>query len=358
MQVAHSGKFELPEDGVLVSAVYSLTHDLGDKELRHSVTLEMQHCANTSALKDLCVVRSIGVPCKFEIIPGGDFTHSDGYGVINLHRFSRYSILKRIRSFFSSSNDLDYCAKIYYTNILRHQFDFEFIIIRDLDTLAKAIEEKLRNRVSTFEYGPSSIVEFERNEISLDIPTSTCDGWSMKRLNTLLVRRKDVDRYTPDRSLVTCQVRVRWVGDVNKPVPLHYEIKLDGAKDVFTFLTVTSPIHYDDGATGCTQPTATGEAVPLSTDDLDEVLQILENVNKKWMELGLALGLKKPTLDNISADYHTVDERKREMLWCWLQMRDSCKATCNWKSLAEALKKQTVNHHPIAGAIQRKYTIY
>ena len=140
MQVAHSGKFELPEDGVLVSAVYSFTPDLGDKELRHSVTLEMQHCANTSALKDLCVVRSIGVPCKFEIIPGGDFTHSDGYGVINLHRFSRYSILKRIRSFFSSSNDLDYCAKMYYTNILRHQFDFEFIIIRDLDTLAKVCD--------------------------------------------------------------------------------------------------------------------------------------------------------------------------------------------------------------------------
>ena len=76
------------------------------------------------------------------------------------------------------------------------------------------------------------------------------------------------------------------------------------------------------------------------------------------MELGLALGLKKPTLDNISADYHTVDERKREMLWCWLQMRDSCKTTCNWKSLTEALKRQTVNHHPIAEAIQRKYAIY
>jgi hypothetical protein len=211
MQVAHSGKFELPEDGVLVSAVYSLTHDLGDKELRHSVTLEMQHCANTSALKDLCVVRSIGVPCKFEIIPGGDFTHSDGYGVINLHRFSRYSILKRIRSFFSSSNDLDYCAKIYYTNILRHQFDFEFIIIRDLDTLAKAIEEKLRNRVSTFEYGPSSIVEFERNEISLDIPTSTCDGWSMKRLNTLLVYHMHITYIMSSRTCVLALTIVKYI---------------------------------------------------------------------------------------------------------------------------------------------------
>ena len=140
MQVALSGKFDLPEDCILVSAVYSFSHDLGDKELRHSVTLEMQHCANTSALKDLCVVRSIDVPYKFEIIPGGDFTQSNGYGVINLRRFSRYSIWKRICSIFSSSDDFDYCAKIYYTNISRHQFDFEFVIIRDLDALAKVCD--------------------------------------------------------------------------------------------------------------------------------------------------------------------------------------------------------------------------
>jgi hypothetical protein len=153
--------------------------------------------------------------------------------------------LKRIRSFFSPRNLFEYCAKIYYTGILPFQFDFEFIIIRDLDTLAEAIEAKLRKRDSKLEYGPSSKVEFEENEISLDIPTSTCDGWTMKRLNKLLVRREDVDNYTPRRVLVPCQVRVRWVGDRDDPVkPLSHEIKLVGATNVFDFLTVTTPIRF------------------------------------------------------------------------------------------------------------------
>ena len=135
IEVALSGNFQLPEDGVLVSAVYSFSHDLGDKELRRSVTLEMQHCATSSVLNDLRVVRALDVPYKFEILPGADFARSDGYGGINLRRFSRFSIfLRRIRSFFSPRK---YCAKIYYTGILPFQFDFEFLIIQDLNTLAE-----------------------------------------------------------------------------------------------------------------------------------------------------------------------------------------------------------------------------
>ena len=50
------------------------------------------------------------------------------------------------------------------------------------------IEAKLRERDDKFEYGPSSKVEFEENEIRLDIPTSVlCGGWSMKCHNKPLV---------------------------------------------------------------------------------------------------------------------------------------------------------------------------
>jgi hypothetical protein len=242
IEVAPSGNFQLPEDGVLVSAVYSFSHDLGDKELRRSVTLEMQHCATSSVLNDLRVVRAVDVPYKFEILPGGNFARSDGYGAIDLSSFSRFStFLRRVRSLFSSPNPFEYCAKVYYTNIFSLQFDFEFLIIRDLDTLAEATEAKLRKRDNKFEYGPSSKVEFEENKIALDIPTSTCDGWSMECLNRPLVRRVDVDNYTPRRTLVTCQVRVYWVQEGNKPPRrLSHNVKLLGAKE-FAFLTVTSP---------------------------------------------------------------------------------------------------------------------
>ena len=93
-------------------------------------------------------------------------------------------------------------------------------------------------------------------------------------------------------------------------------------------------------------------------DDLDEVLTVLEPVSEKWEELGLALGLKKPTLDKIHADHHgNISKCKLHMLSYWLQWRDDCEATCNWQSLAGALKKPTVNHKPIAESIQKRFQV-
>ena len=90
-------------------------------------------------------------------------------------------------------------------------------------------------------------------------------------------------------------------------------------------------------------------------EDLHDVLIMLNDVSERWQELGLALGLLKPTLDNICEDHNSVNKRKREMLCRWLNQVDRCKATCNWKSLAEALRSPTVNHKPIADAIEKKY---
>ena len=60
-------------------------------------------------------------------------------------------------------------------------------------------------------------------------------------LEHIQVRRVDVDNYTLRRTLVTCQVRVYWVQEGNKPPRrLSHNVKLLGAKE-FAFLTVTSP---------------------------------------------------------------------------------------------------------------------
>ena len=90
-------------------------------------------------------------------------------------------------------------------------------------------------------------------------------------------------------------------------------------------------------------------------DDLQEVLAMLVDVNSRWKELGLALHLKKPTLDKIYEDHREVSKCKMEMLSSWLQRTDDCEVTCNWWSLAKALRDSTVNHRPIAEAIEKKY---
>ena len=129
-------EFELPGgDGTIVSAVYSFSHGLGDKKLRQSVTLEMQHCAVSNALDDLNIIRTSTNSNEFNVVPGGDFTSLKGYGVIPLYEFSRFAALKRRLS--ALFTPVEYSAMSYYTNITPCQFDFEFCIIRNIRALSK-----------------------------------------------------------------------------------------------------------------------------------------------------------------------------------------------------------------------------
>ena len=141
MAVALSGTFQLPEDGMLVSAVYSFSHDLGDRKLRHAVNLEIQHCGSIYALGDLCIFRANSPHDEFNFVQEGDFTSVKGYGVVHLHQFSVFTtFLRRIRSWrFRSRSPLEYCAEMYYTGIVHHSFDVEVFIIRGLDILSKVI---------------------------------------------------------------------------------------------------------------------------------------------------------------------------------------------------------------------------
>ena len=137
MAVALSGTFQLPEDGLLISAVYSFSHNLGSQELCHPVALEIQHCANTSALSDLQILRASThseIPYKFETCPGGDFMSTEGYGLIKFNSFSLIAIWKRFCSILGS---VHYCAKIFYTAITPSHFNFEICIIRDLEPLSE-----------------------------------------------------------------------------------------------------------------------------------------------------------------------------------------------------------------------------
>ena len=91
-------------------------------------------------------------------------------------------------------------------------------------------------------------------------------------------------------------------------------------------------------------------------NDLHEVLGMLVDITSRWMELGIALGLKKPTLDTISYENpYDLSKCKMEMLSHWLQWRDDSKATCNWQSLAAALRHPTVNQNRVAENIERNY---
>ena len=86
---------------------------------------------------------------------------------------------------------------------------------------------------------------------------------------------------------------------------------------------------------------------------MNKVLTALKNshFNGHWEDLGLQLGLYKPTLSNIQADNsRDNDARLTECIVKWLQRADGVdsKGGANYVTLAEALEemeqKNTANH--------------
>ena len=69
-----------------------------------------------------------------------------------------------------------------------------------------------------------------------------------------------------------------------------------------------------------------------------------------WFNLGLALGLKQPTLQGISNE-HQPSNHKREMLTKWLNLVDGCRPS--WEALVEALRSPNVQCYPVANEIEK-----
>ena len=200
MEVGLSGEFELPENGVLVSAVYSFSHNMGSEELHEPVIMEMEHCA--SNLDHLSFIKADAFSRKFEVIQTSTCAYEKGKGTIKLFHFSSFAIVKFIRTHLLRMFIHEYCCKIFYTSIFYKSFHFEACVIRKLEAIEQVsgnlwlivyttmffqiIKEKIADRDGNYECGVASQIKFREDIISLDIP-STIEGWKMKRANTLLV---------------------------------------------------------------------------------------------------------------------------------------------------------------------------
>ena len=74
-------------------------------------------------------------------------------------------------------------------------------------------------------------------------------------------------------------------------------------------------------------------------NDLQEICEHLLDVKSRWEDLGLALGLRQPTLEQIDYEERGIDNKKKKMLVRWLTQTDKCVPT--WENLLTALRKPT-----------------
>ena len=91
----------------------------------------------------------------------------------------------------------------------------------------------------------------------------------------------------------------------------------------------------------------------LVTDDLKEVRSCIWDVQVKWFDLGVELGLRPSSLEAIRKKFKDDPaECFGQMLMDWLAGQ-GLEAT--WKNLCSALKALPVNHPAIAKVIEEKY---
>lgn len=86
------------------------------------------------------------------------------------------------------------------------------------------------------------------------------------------------------------------------------------------------------------------------------VLSALVDINKEWMELGLALELKYCILQEIEAN-HSRDGVKRclqKVVHSWFEGNGN---RLSWSVLCDALKSRLVSRPAIADEIESKYVI-
>ena len=87
--------------------------------------------------------------------------------------------------------------------------------------------------------------------------------------------------------------------------------------------------------------------------DLQLVYEEVIDVNPKWYDFGLGLGLSPAELERIKVQYVDPGDRLREALLRWLKSS----LYCNWKTVIDSLNSKTVREERLAKKLETKYHI-
>ena len=74
-------------------------------------------------------------------------------------------------------------------------------------------------------------------------------------------------------------------------------------------------------------------------DNVCEVFDVCKEFSTDWKFIGLKLGIKKTTLDNIKKDCDDVKERMLEMLASWLKRESQKQPVPSWNVLLTTLSE-------------------
>ena len=155
-----------------------------------------------------------------------------------------------------------------------------------------------------------------------------------------------VQKYSLEKILAAEKKKITSIpsADPNQP---------DGSMQVY--LPSMQPLEETDGVYIAHQNQVNGLSdEPLLLDDLSKVRTELFEVQTKWYDIGLDLGLPVSTLETIKQECQDIPECLRKMIQEWLKMIDP---QPSWRKLIDVLQNKVINEGALAVAIAEKYGI-
>ena len=120
-----SGNYQFPRKYHLVSPIFWI-HCKPTCKLARAITLEVQHCALDQNISKLSFVKASckqkELPYTFDVIPGGAFSTSSSYGLVELNSFSGLSAAQK------DSKEREYCARLFYLKNPIHDRQVHFTV--------------------------------------------------------------------------------------------------------------------------------------------------------------------------------------------------------------------------------------
>ena len=129
--VSLSGQYKLPDNNELASAIYWI-RPIPYCKFAQPVTLQLQHCAQKSHLKNLSFIRAVctqdKLPYTFTKLDGrGVFSEESRFGSIKLEHFSGFAIAAE------GDAEMLYTAGLYYIGLGLRSWEIHLVVNRDTE---------------------------------------------------------------------------------------------------------------------------------------------------------------------------------------------------------------------------------
>jgi len=191
-------------------------------------------------------------------------------------------------------------------------------------------------------------VEFDaEGKISLAIPEDgiNSNGWTITPLSPPVVRKEQVDRYTPGGLIPSCQILVKWADSERRAVDSVHKVTLQGTNEPTFFRIECKPT---------TTAPVTNRIIPVL--ETEPQLREFENeiaskIPAKWKAVGIQLGLTSNKLDQISTEEsNDCQNCFRRVFTEW----ESQNCVRSWSDILRILQRDAVGEGKLAEEVRKK----